>query len=319
MRAAGEEAATAEAPRRGRPPRARRRSTSSWRSPSAGSTRSASSCCCSGSLMRVLIGVVVLGHGTNLLLQLVGGPPARVPIVGNSAVRDVLRPVPAGARAHRGVITFASDDVPAGARLPRFGLIGHDEVQDDLRGPRGSPAAGARRRRWRTGGRRRTSRRSRGRRPRTRRGDAAMTRPRSTLPVLLPILGAALTARVRHVGARFQRILALAMLGAVAAIAAVLLVAADRSGPVVAALGGFGAARRDRAGRRPALGAAAAGLDAGRARRAGLRHLPAHRRPRAADRQLDVLPDLPGALGRGVAAPTCPATCSRCSCRSRSC
>ena len=30
------------------------------------------------SLMRVLIGVVVLGHGTNLLLQLAGGPPARV-------------------------------------------------------------------------------------------------------------------------------------------------------------------------------------------------------------------------------------------------
>jgi multicomponent Na+:H+ antiporter subunit C len=30
----------------------------------------------SRSLMRVLIGVVVLGHGTNLLLQLAGGPPA---------------------------------------------------------------------------------------------------------------------------------------------------------------------------------------------------------------------------------------------------
>ena len=36
------------------------------------------------SLMRVLIGVVVLGHGTNLLLQFVGGPPARAPIVGSA-------------------------------------------------------------------------------------------------------------------------------------------------------------------------------------------------------------------------------------------
>ncbi len=61
-----------------------------------------------------------------------------------------------------------------------------------------------------------------------------------TLPVLLPILGAALTvAAARSV--LVQRIVALATLAAVASIAAVLLVTADRSGPVVAALGGWAA------------------------------------------------------------------------------
>jgi multicomponent Na+:H+ antiporter subunit D len=61
-----------------------------------------------------------------------------------------------------------------------------------------------------------------------------------TLPVLLPILGAALTV-VAGTSVLVQRILALSTLGAVAAVAVVLLVRADGSGPVVAALGGWAA------------------------------------------------------------------------------
>ena len=59
------------------------------------------------SLMRVLIGVVVLGHGTNLLLQLVGGPPARVPIVGNSPAETFADPLPQALALTAVVITFA--------------------------------------------------------------------------------------------------------------------------------------------------------------------------------------------------------------------
>jgi multicomponent Na+:H+ antiporter subunit D len=59
-----------------------------------------------------------------------------------------------------------------------------------------------------------------------------------TLPVLLPILGGALTV-VAGRSVAVQRVVALTTLAAVAAVAAVLLVTADRSGPVVTALGGW--------------------------------------------------------------------------------
>lgn len=67
-----------------------------------------------------------------------------------------------------------------------------------------------------------------------------------TLPVLLPILGAALTVIFAR-SARVQRLIGIVVLAAVSAVAAVLLVAADRggvadhqqSGPVVVELGGW--------------------------------------------------------------------------------
>lgn len=61
-----------------------------------------------------------------------------------------------------------------------------------------------------------------------------------TLPVLLPMLGAAITV-VGSRSATLQRIVGVVVLAAVAAIAAVLLVVADRTGPVVEALGGWAA------------------------------------------------------------------------------
>ncbi|GAA1874556.1 Na+/H+ antiporter subunit D [Pseudonocardia ailaonensis] len=59
-----------------------------------------------------------------------------------------------------------------------------------------------------------------------------------TLPVLLPILGAALTVLASR-SARLQRLIGIVVLTAVSAVAAVLLVAADRAGPVVVELGGW--------------------------------------------------------------------------------
>jgi multicomponent Na+:H+ antiporter subunit C len=84
------------------------------------------------SLMRLLIGVVVLGHGTNLLLQLVGGPPGRVPIVGNSPVETFADPLPQALALTAVVITFALTTFLLALGYRSFGLIGHDEVQDDL-------------------------------------------------------------------------------------------------------------------------------------------------------------------------------------------
>ena len=84
------------------------------------------------SLMRVLIGVVVLGHGTNLLLQLVGGPPARVPIVGNSPPETFADPLPQALALTAVVITFALTTFLLALGYRSFSLIGHDEVQDDL-------------------------------------------------------------------------------------------------------------------------------------------------------------------------------------------
>ena len=183
------------------------------------------------SLMRVLLGVVVLGHGTNLLLQLVGGPPARVPIVGNSPPETFADPLPQALALTAVVITFALTTFLLALGYRSFTLIGHDEVQDDVEDRRIArirhPAASLE-----TGDDRR-------RRPGRRTGRRAMT-ALPTLPVLLPILGAALTVVV-GTSVAAQRVIAVTTLGAVAAVAAVLLVTADRTGPVVAALGGWAA------------------------------------------------------------------------------
>jgi multicomponent Na+:H+ antiporter subunit C len=84
------------------------------------------------SLMRVLLGVVVLGHGTNLLLQLVGGPPARVPIVGQSPPRTFADPFPQALALTAVVITFALTTFLLALGYRSFTLVRHDTVQDDL-------------------------------------------------------------------------------------------------------------------------------------------------------------------------------------------
>jgi multicomponent Na+:H+ antiporter subunit D len=61
-----------------------------------------------------------------------------------------------------------------------------------------------------------------------------------TLPVLLPVLGAGLTV-IGGRSATLQRFIGVAVLGMVAVLAAVLLVVADRTGPVVVEMGGWAA------------------------------------------------------------------------------
>ncbi|MEJ3659001.1 Na(+)/H(+) antiporter subunit C [Actinomycetes bacterium KLBMP 9759] len=85
------------------------------------------------SLMRVLIGVVVLGHGTNLLLQIAGGPPGRAPIVGEVPTGAIVAdPLPQALALTAVVITFALTTFLLALGYRSFVLVGHDEVQDDV-------------------------------------------------------------------------------------------------------------------------------------------------------------------------------------------
>jgi multicomponent Na+:H+ antiporter subunit C len=84
------------------------------------------------SLMRVLIGVVVLGHGTNLLLQLAGGPPARAPVIGLADPATFADPLPQALALTAVVITFALTTFLLALGYRSFVLVGHDEVQDDV-------------------------------------------------------------------------------------------------------------------------------------------------------------------------------------------
>jgi multicomponent Na+:H+ antiporter subunit C len=86
----------------------------------------------SRSLMRVLIGVVVLGHGTNLLLQLAGGPPGRPPILGDAPPAEFADPLPQALALTAIVITFALTTFLLALGYRSFVLVGHDEVQDDV-------------------------------------------------------------------------------------------------------------------------------------------------------------------------------------------
>lgn len=86
----------------------------------------------SRSLMRVLLGVVVLGHGTNLLLQVAGGPPGRAPILGGTDPAAFADPLPQALALTAVVITFALTTFLLALGYRSFVLVGHDEVQDDL-------------------------------------------------------------------------------------------------------------------------------------------------------------------------------------------
>lgn len=84
------------------------------------------------SLMRILIGIVVVGHGANLLLQLVGGPPARAPVFGVAPPEEFADPLPQALALTAIVITFALTTYLLALGYRSWVLTGHDEVQDDI-------------------------------------------------------------------------------------------------------------------------------------------------------------------------------------------
>ncbi|MBL7495786.1 Na(+)/H(+) antiporter subunit C [Frankia sp. CNm7] len=84
------------------------------------------------SLMRILIGIVLLGHATNLLLLLVGGRSGRAPMVGTSAPEQMSNPLPQGMALTSIVITFALTTFLLALAYRSWTLLGDDEVRDDV-------------------------------------------------------------------------------------------------------------------------------------------------------------------------------------------
>ena len=84
------------------------------------------------SLMRVLIGIVVLGHGANLLLQLAGGQPGRAPMLSTATLAQMSDPLPQAMALTAIVITFALSTFLLALAYRAWVLLGHDEVQDDV-------------------------------------------------------------------------------------------------------------------------------------------------------------------------------------------
>ncbi|MFC7341416.1 Na(+)/H(+) antiporter subunit C [Saccharopolyspora griseoalba] len=84
------------------------------------------------SLMRVLLGIVILGHGSNLLLQTAGGPPGRAPMLTTARPEQMTDPLPQAMALTAIVITFALTTFLLALAYRSWTLLGHDEVRDDV-------------------------------------------------------------------------------------------------------------------------------------------------------------------------------------------
>ncbi|WP_116048912.1 Na(+)/H(+) antiporter subunit C [Amycolatopsis palatopharyngis] len=84
------------------------------------------------SLMRVVLGLVILGHGTNLFLQVAGGPSGAPAFVGSAAPADMADPLPQALALTAIVITFGTTTFLLALAYRSWVLRGHDQVQDDL-------------------------------------------------------------------------------------------------------------------------------------------------------------------------------------------
>ncbi|GAA1229893.1 hypothetical protein GCM10009676_10680 [Prauserella halophila] len=84
------------------------------------------------SLMRVILGIVVLGHGANLFLQVAGGPPGEPTFVGTAVIEAMVDPLPQALALTAIVITFALTTFLLALSYRSWALLGHDEVQDDV-------------------------------------------------------------------------------------------------------------------------------------------------------------------------------------------
>ncbi|MGW5645497.1 Na(+)/H(+) antiporter subunit C [Saccharopolyspora sp. NPDC003752] len=84
------------------------------------------------SLMRILLGIVILGHGSNLLLQTAGGPPAGAAMIGTTPLDEMADPLPQAMALTAIVITFALTTFLLALAYRSWTLLGHDEVRDDV-------------------------------------------------------------------------------------------------------------------------------------------------------------------------------------------
>jgi multicomponent Na+:H+ antiporter subunit C len=84
-------------------------------------------------LTRVILGIVLLGHGTVLLLQVAGGRAGDPPIVGpDTAGASVVDPLPHALALTAIVITFGITAFLLALAYRSWALTQNDQVQDDL-------------------------------------------------------------------------------------------------------------------------------------------------------------------------------------------
>jgi multicomponent Na+:H+ antiporter subunit C len=84
------------------------------------------------SLMRVVLGLVILGHGTNLFLQVAGGPSGDPAFIGAATAAAMADPLPQALALTAIVITFGTTTFLLALAYRSWVLRGHDQVQDDL-------------------------------------------------------------------------------------------------------------------------------------------------------------------------------------------
>lgn len=86
------------------------------------------------SLMRIVLGFILMGHGTNLLLLVAGGTPGRPPVL-QGQTTDPARladPLPQAMALTAIVITFGLTAFLVALAYRSWRLSGHDEVRDDV-------------------------------------------------------------------------------------------------------------------------------------------------------------------------------------------
>ncbi|GAA2286555.1 hypothetical protein GCM10010145_66640 [Streptomyces ruber] len=86
------------------------------------------------SLMRIVLGFVLLGHGTNLLLLVAGGTPGRSPVLDgeHGDATGTADPLPQAMALTSIVITFGLTAFLVALAYRSWRLSGHDEVRDDV-------------------------------------------------------------------------------------------------------------------------------------------------------------------------------------------
>ncbi|MFI6012617.1 Na(+)/H(+) antiporter subunit C [Streptomyces sp. NPDC051243] len=86
------------------------------------------------SLMRIVLGFILMGHGTNLLLLVAGGTPGRPPVLEGQGTdtAGMADPLPQAMALTAIVITFGLTAFLVALAYRSWRLSGHDEVRDDV-------------------------------------------------------------------------------------------------------------------------------------------------------------------------------------------
>ncbi len=83
-------------------------------------------------LTRIVLGLVIMGHGANLLLLVAGGRAGTAPLVGSGPVSDFADPLPQAMALTAIVITFGVVALLLALAYRSWMLRRDDDVEDDV-------------------------------------------------------------------------------------------------------------------------------------------------------------------------------------------